>query len=527
VSNADSNPDYNKQNKAFLVSALIEKERKLEEKEQEFEKKYSEIKSLTQQQADEISRLQHILYKLQKGEYGAKSEKYKLVDTKTIPLPGFESEPEAPKESKTELLEVKAHSRAARKQRDLSSLPRVIIPCDIEDKSCACCGSELVNIGTDSSQELEYQPAKLFINVYQRPKYACNNCKESGVLQAKLPQGAKPLERSLAGAGLLTQIVVSKYVDHIPLHRQEQIFERKGVPIPRHQMCDWVAGVTEEYLEPLYLEHLKIMLKENYLQADETSIKVQDNNIQGKCHQGYLWGACSPVKKTVAFVYSPSRAGAVAEEIFKDYKGHLQTDLYAGYNKVILPNEVTRLACLAHVRRKFIEAAKAHPKETDVILKLIASLYKNESLWKNLTPEDLLQNRQSDSVLILKDLKKYLDDLVIKTLPKAPLAEALNYALCQWQNIAAIFEDPRFHLDNNMIERQIRPIAIGRKNYLFAGSHEGAKRAAIIYSMFGTAKLHKVNPADWLKYLLQNLRSNKKQTLIDLLPHNWIRLAAS
>jgi transposase len=508
VSSTDSNTEYSKQNKAFLVSALLEKERQLED------------------QKEEISRLQHILYKLQKGEYGPKSEKYKLVDSQTIALPGFESEPEVPEEPKAEPLEVKAHSRAPRKQRDLSSLPKVIIPCDIEDKSCTCCGTELVNIGTDSSQELEYQPAKLFINVYVRPKYACNNCKESGVLQASLPKEAKPLERSLAGAGLLTQIVVSKYVDHIPLHRQEQIFERKGVTIPRYQMSDWVAGVTEEYLEPPYLEHLKIMLNDSYLQADETSIKVQDDNLQGRCHQGFLWGACSPIRKTVAFVYSPSRAGAVAEEIFEGYKGHLQTDLYAGYNKVILPADVTRLACLAHVRRKFIEASKAHPKETDIILKLFSRLYKNESVWKNLKPEDLLIRRQTESVPILAALKKYLEDLVTKTLPKAPLSAALSYTLSQWPAIEAIFEDPRFHLDNNMIERQIRPIAIGRKNYLFAGSHEGAKRAAIIYSMFGTAKLNKINPAAWLKHLLQNLRSNKKQTLIDLLPQNWIQVAA-
>ena len=507
MSSTDSNTEYSKQNKAFLVSALLEKERKLEEKEQE------------------IARLQHILYKLQKGEYGSKNEKSRIEDSKTLALPGFESEPVLPAQSKT--LEIKAHSREPRKPRDLSNLPKVIIPCDIEDKSCKCCGTELINIGTDSSQELEYQPAKLFINVYVRPKYACNNCKESGVLQASLPKEAKPLERSLAGAGLLTQIVVSKYVDHIPLHRQEQIFERKGVPIPRYQMSDWVAGVTEEYFKPSYLEHLKILLQDSYLQADETSIKVQDDNIQGKCHQGYLWGACSPVAKTVAFVYSPSRAGAVAEQIFEGFKGHIQTDLYAGYNKVILPNQVTRLACLAHVRRKFIEAAKAHPKETDVILKMFSRLYKNESTWKNLAPDDLLLKRQSDSVPILATLKKYLDDLVTKTLPKAPLATALSYTLSQWQAIEAIFEDPRFHLDNNMIERQIRPIALGRKNYLFAGSHEGAKRAAIIYSMFGTAKLHNVNPAAWLKHLLQNLRSNKKQTLIEMLPQNWIKLAAA
>ena len=496
MNSAESSTSYHKQTKAALITNLIEKDL-------------------------EIQKLHNILSKLSKQQFGKKSEKLSTVNTELPILPGFVQPVPAPQIEEQKPIEVPAHTRAARKPRDLSELPRNRIICEPESKLCLCCNKELSCIGEDSSQELEHQPAKMFINVYVRPKYACNHCKEAGVLQAELPATAKPLERSIAGAGLLSQVVVSKYVDHIPLHRQEQIFERKGIPLARNLLSDWVAGVTEQYLERLW-EVLKAeVLKEPYLQADETTLKVQDGEVQGKCHTGYLWGASAPVRKLLFFEYADSRAGAVPREIFKDFYGTLQTDLYAGYNTVLLPDKVQRIACLAHVRRKFIEAGKSCSKEANVVLSLIAEAYKLDNQYRSLSPQERQAKRQLHVKPIFEKLEKYLRELSEKTLPKAPLMEAISYALKQWVEILRILDDGNFQLDNNIIENKMRPIALGRKNYLFAGSHEGAKRAAIIYSLFGTAKMHNVNPYEWLKDILQRMRNHPVNRIHLLLPHNW------
>lgn len=499
---------YHKQTKAVLITNLLEKEALLEEKKHEIEK------------------LQNILYKLAKQQYGKKSEKLSTLNTELPALPGFIQPVAEPQVEEQKAVEVPAHTRAVRKPRDFSQLPHNRIVCEPDNKICPCCNRELSCIGEDSSQELEHQPAKMFINVYVRPKYACNHCKEAGVLQAELPPTAKPLERSIAGAGLLAQIIVSKYVDHLPLHRQEQIFERKGISLPRALLSDWVAGTNEEYLYRLWLVLKGEVLKEKYLQADETTLKVQDGEVIGKCHTGYLWGACAVIRRLLFFEYAESRAGEVPKEIFKDFYGTMQTDLYAGYNVVLLPNKVQRIACLAHVRRKFIEAGKSCSKEANVVLTLIAEAYKVDNQYKSLSPPERQAKRQLHVKPIFEKLEKYLRELSEKTLPRAPLMEAISYTLKQWTEISRILEDGTFQLDNNIIENKMRPIALGRKNYLFAGSHEGAKRAAIIYSLFGTAKMHDVNPYEWLKDVLQRMRSHPVNKLAELLPHNWIKLNA-
>ncbi len=464
----------------------------------------------------EIAKLQLHLINLQKGIYGTKSEKLSTLASQGSL---FESQVIPP--VTTPPVTIAAHTRAARVKRDLSKLPHVRVVHEPRSTTCACCGEALVKIGEDISEELEHQPAKLFVNEHVRPRYACNHCKGSAVKQAVLPDSVKPLPRSIVGAGLLSQIIVSKYVDHLPLHRQEQIFARLGFQIPRKSMCEWIEGAEQHYLSRLWHLLKAELLTQNYLQADETTIQVQDGITPGECHQGYLWGAFSPEKNIVMFEYAPSRAGAVAATIFDGYEGALQTDAYAGYNKVILPDKVTRIACLAHVRRKFIEAEKSCSKESTVILKLISELYGFENKWKGLSPPERKVQRVKHSKPILEKLEKYLRELSIRTLPEAPLMKAINYTLNQWDAIMRVLDDGRYQLDNNPIEREMRPIAVGRKNYLFAGSHDGARRAAIIYSLLGTARLHKVNPYEWLKFIFQNVQSYPLSRLHELLPQNW------
>ena len=469
----------------------------------------------------EIHKLQAHLIKLQKGIiFGTKGEKLSNVSGREIPLFG-EQQITAPALPAAKPIEVPAHTRAARVRKDLSKLPHVRVEHPPESTVCGCCGEQLSQIGEEVSEELEYQPAKLFVNEHVRPKLACNHCKAGGVRCDPLPLTVKPLERSIAGAGLLAQVLVAKYVDHSPLNRQEQIFTRLGFTIPRRNLCDWVAGVEDTYLSRLWIALKKELLTESYLQADETTLKVQDNQTPGECHTGYLWGMHSPERNLVLFEYAPSRAGAVAKEIFADFSGVLQTDAYAGYNKVLLPEKVMRLACLAHVRRKFIDAEKAHVKEANIVLQLIAKLYQLEAQWKSLDPPARKAARKKHSEPILEKLRGYLTDLATRTLPKAPLMEAISYTLNQWTEILRVLDDGRFQLDNNPIEREMRPIALGRKNYLFAGSHDGAERAAVIYSLLGTARLHKVNPYEWLKDVLVRMRSHPVNRVQELLPQYW------
>jgi len=468
----------------------------------------------------EIAKLQRYVHQLQKGQFGTKSEKRALLTE----LPLFADQVvEPPVSDAPAKVAVPAHTRAARVRRDLSKLPHIRVEHLPESTVCKCCGEQLTQIGEEISKELEYQPAKLFVNEHVRPRLACTHCKAGGVVCDPLPLSVKPLERSIAGAGLIAQIFVSKYVDHNPLHRQEQMFARLGFAIPRRNMCDWIAGVEDVYLTRLWRALKLELLAESYLQGDETTLKVQDNETPGACHTGYLWGMHSTEKKLVLFEYAPSRAGAVAEEIFSDFAGALQTDAYAGYNKVMLPDKVARVACLAHVRRKFIDAEKTCSKEATVILSLIAELYRFENQWKALDAPARKQARDKLSKPVLLKLHNYLKDLASRTLPKAPLMEAISYTLNQWDAIMRVLDDGRFHLDNNAIEREMRPIALGRKNYLFAGSHDGARRAAVIYSLLGTARLHKVNPYQWLKDVLTRMRLHPVSRVDELLPHKWTR----
>jgi hypothetical protein len=284
-------------------------------------------------------------------------------------------------------------------------------------------------------------------------------------------------------------------------------------------MCDWVAGAAE-LLEPLYEALKKDVLKENYLQADETTLKVQDPEVKDRLHTGYLWSALAPPNK-VFFHYAESRAGEVPKELFKDRKAFIQTDAYAGYNTVYLPNGCTRIACLAHIRRKFIETRSVAKTKADSILSLIAELYKLERKLEDRSPEERMERRKKKAFPLLKRLYRLLRLQKRNTLPQTPYAKALNYALENSRPMLQYLRDGSYRIDNNLIENQMRPIALGRKNYLFAGSHEGARRAAIIYSLLNTCRLNNVNSFDYLRDVIKRIHSHPASQIAELLPYNW------
>jgi ribosomal protein L36 len=340
------------------------------------------------------------------------------------------------------------------------------------------------------------------------------------VFVPELPQEVKPLERRKPGAGLLAQILVSKYQDHLPLYRQEQIFARNGIILPRKLLCGWVAGAVE-LLRPIYEALKQDILKETYLQGDETLLKVQDPEIKDKLHQGYLWAILAPPNR-VFFHYAPTRAGEVPRQLLNNFQGRLQTDAYAGYNQVFLPDRCERIACLAHIRRKFVEGRASAKVASDKALMLIAEIYKVERSIKDRTPEERLVRRKKKVFPILRKLYRLLHSQQKTTLPNSPYMKALNYALEQARPMLRYLRDGRYEVDNNLIENQMRPVALGRKNYLFAGSHEGAERAAILYSLLNTCKLNKVNSWEWLRDVLRRVHT-RGVSVSELLPQNWIK----
>jgi len=469
--------------------------------------------SLLEERDAEILKLQLLIANANKREFGSKSEK---LTSEQVRL-SFEVPPAPVQEDLTKEVTVERHTRTVRAKKPLpDDLPREQIIYTPEQTHCECCKRELVQIGEEKSEELEKIPAQLKVIEHIRPKLACTHCKEMGVLTAPLPPTVFPLERVRVGAGLLSDIVVSKYVDHLPLHRQEQIFLRDGIELSRKRMCDWIGGIVE-LLEPVYQALQEEVLRCSYIHADETTIKVQDGEVEGKCHTGYLWGFHAP--PGVIFHYAESRAGEVPRAVLREFEGVIQTDAYAGYNKVLVPERCERIACLAHVRRKFIEIEKTAGKECAQITARIAAIYHAEK--KAETSKHRLSIREKTTQRMLQDLLAHVTALGARTLPEAPLSKAINYMISQRVELERIMTRGEYDLDNNAIEREMRPVALGRKNYLFAGSHAGAHRAAVLYSLLNTCKIHKVNPRLWLADVLRRIPAERGLKARDLLPHLW------
>lgn len=476
-----------------------------------------EKNSIISDQQHEIAKLQNIITNANRRKYGKKSEKLVLEQEELF---AFDTPAEEPESSS---VAVKPHKRTIKRGRKPlpEDLERERIEYEPEAKECEHCGRELVRIGEEVTKELDYIPAKYLVREHVKIKCACPHCKQ-GVLSGVLPPSVQPLERSRPGAGLLTQITISKYVDHQPLFRQEQIFARDGIILSRRRMCDWIER-TVELLNPLW-KALKVeVLSHPYVQADETSIKVRDLELLKEEHKlftGYFWAVHAP-PNLAFFEYHDTRASDAAKEVLKSFKGVVQTDAYAGYNEVVLPDAVQRLACMAHIRRKFIDGRNFAPAEADQIIKQIAVLYKLEKQWKKLEAKNRQAKRAKIAKPLFEKLYETISAISARLLPKHGLQDALKYALKQQSQMELYLSDGSFHIDNNPIERQIRPIALGRKNYLFAGSHDGARRAAVLYSLLATCKLNGVNPRIWLTDVLKRLPAYPINQVAELLPHRW------
>jgi hypothetical protein len=359
----------------------------------------------------------------------------------------------------------------------------------------------------------------IFVRRIVRPKYSLP--KEGGVIIAELP--SLPIPKGNASASLLSFILISKFVDHLPLYRLLQIFKRQELVVSKSTIGGWVSK-TSELLQSLYDTFKDKFLEDvDYIQADESPIKVQDKIKKKTTHRGFMWVYRNPVDKLILFDYHKGRGKKVPEEFLTDFTGTLQSDGYNVYQHLTTNGDIKLLGCMAHARRYFEKALDNDPRRADHVLLLIQQLYEIERKLKEekASVDVIKENRIQKALPILDELEDYLKQEKQNTLPKSSIAIAINYTLNIFDNLKEYVNDGRFEIDNNNIENAIRPLAIGRKNYLFAGSHESAQNIAMFYSFFASCKTHNINPHTWLCDVINRMPEHKANKLHELLPHNW------
>jgi transposase len=406
------------------------------------------------------------------------------------------------------------------KRRPLpESLPRVEVLHDLASKDCPTCGQGLERIGEDVSEQLDIIPAKLFVRRHVRPKYCCRHCEQ--LHTAALP--AQPIDKGIAAPGLIAHVAAGKYLNHLPLYRQEAEFERMGVPIVRSTMAGWF-GELEVLIEPLVQRLMEKLTAERLLHADETPVPVLDPG-SGKTATGYLWAYRSgpwSALQAVAFDFAMSRASQWPTQLLAAFSGTLVVDGYAGYNAVLRRPDVIEAGCMAHARRPFYEIAQAtgSPIAQHALVE-IGKLYGIEREVKHLLPEERARLRQQRAGPILVQFKRWLDETYAKSPPQSAIGKALAYSINRWTALMRYVEDGWLNIDNNPVENAIRGSALGKRNWLFAGSEAGGRRAAQFYTLIETAKLNDINPHDYLKHILTALPSAKARDLDGLLPWNF------
>lgn len=379
----------------------------------------------------------------------------------------------------------------------------------------------LRKIGEEITEVVEYIPGEWVVNRYIRSKYIQPGATNDKFIIASLP--GRMLEKCRAGEGLLATITVDKYVDHIPMQRQLARIEREsGLRIPQSTMTGWMAAVLKSLLA-LYGLHKRLTLNSRYLNVDETGCPVQDSDKKGACHRGYYWVYYNSVDKIVLFDYRKGRGREGPDDILQNFQGYLQTDGYGAYEDFGKRPGIILMNCFAHARRKFDESLQTDKPRAEHALKEIQLLYavERQIAEQHLQGEAVLEIRQREAVPVLTRLKAWMVEQLPQVRPKSPIGVALAYSLKRWDKLCVYTTEAILGIDNNLVENAIRPAVLGRKNYLFAGSHEAAQRAAMIYSLFATCRMHQINPHDWLKDVLQRMHLYTTSNLEELLPQNW------
>jgi transposase len=512
-----------------LLAGYKKQESIIKEKDGVIKEKENQVQSITKEKESLLKKLQEMLEKfssmtfelaqLRRLIFGSKRERFVSgAEDGQMSLP-FDIEAASHEDNSITTKEkVSSFERQRRKNHpgrlklpDHLPVEEIIIEPEEDVTGLKCIGHEVTD-------ELEYQQAILKINRYKRPKYARED--NEGVICGELP--SRPIDKGIAGPGLLSHILVSKYVYHLPFHRQSQRFKTEHqIDIPRSTMGGW-QGKTANLIQLLHEEQKRQVLGQGYLQADETPIQVLDPKKKGKTHRGYYWVYYSPIERMVLFDYQEGRGREAPKKLLSDFKGYLQTDGYKVYDWFGQQKDITLLSCMAHARRMIEKSLDDDQKRAEYAMTEIQKLYRIErqAREQKLSAEQRHKLRLDESLPIMNELGKWMAAQVRTTLPKSPFGKALIYSISRWDNLMNYLKDGYLEIDNNLVENSIRPTALGRRNYLFAGSHAGAQSAAMFYSFFATCKHNNVDPFTWLKKVLEIIPDYPANKVSDLLPQN-------
>ena len=478
------------------------------------------LKKLLTKQAARLLFLEEQFRLAQQQRFGASSESHPaqgdLFNEAEVALDDAEETIEEDSEQVSTVIKKKPARQKLPKE-----LPRETLIHDIDDKTCACCGNELHQMGDERCEKLEFIPAQVKVIEHVRLKYSCRACEKENtktkIVTAPVPNS--PIPKGIATATLLSQIITSKYQYALPLYRQESLFKQYGIALSRKTMADWMMKCSELF-KILYERLRVILLQQGVIQADETTIKV----INEDKIKSYMWLYCtgtdspssnSAIPNIVLFDYQPGRAGQCAVDYLDGFTGYLQVDGYAGYEKT----SASLAGCWAHARRKFIEAQTAQPKgktgKADMALSMIQKLYRIEIGLKDKSAAEKQQVRQEKAKPLLDKFAQWLTKANV--VPKSALGKAIGYCQNQWPKLIRYIEDGHLSIDNNRAERAIKPFVIGRKNWLFSNTANGAKTSAMLYSIIETAKANGLIPFDYISHCLEVL-SDEKCDIEQLLP---------
>jgi transposase len=466
-----------------------------------------------------IAFLEHELSQLKRLIFGTKSERFISNEPPLPPNTLFSqaSDDELPLENLTEEItytrDKPIQKRGGRKELP-AHLRREIIVLEPEGKT-----DDMKCIGRKVTEELEYIPGTIHVNRFERPKY--KDLKSEKIIIAPMP--SRVVDKCIAGPDFMAYAVIGKYLDHNPYYRFLQQLKRiHQVDINRSTFGGWACQYVN-ILEPLFNTHKKDVLSADYLQTDESPIKVQSDEVKGKCHTGYMWVSRDPQKDLVLFTYQKGRSGECFKNHIQGFKGKLQTDGYNVYESYENDPDFILFSCWAHARRYFEQALDNDKQRADYVLRQIQILYKIEEAAKEqkLSNEERQKWRQEKATPVLNTIKEFLDKNVESILPSNAIGRAFGYTIKRWDKLLAYTFHGEVEIDNNLIENSIRPLALGRKNYLFAGSHESAQRAAMVYSLFATCKLHSINPFEWLTDVFHRIKDHPINRISELLPQNW------